>query len=447
MESEIPVILPDKVEFTGMGNPLAKASAFVNVSCPKCKSRARRETDTMDTFMDSSWYFFRYCSPKYDKGPFDKTRAEYWMPVDQYIGGIEHAILHLMYARFVTKFLADSGLTKIREPFKRLFTQGMVIKDGKKMSKSFGNVVSQEYIANKYGIDTARVFLLFLASPEKELEWSDEGVVGSYKFLKRFYNLVSENKKQIRFDKAEAKNSIGRLTLSKTNSLIKQVTEYVDNFRFNLALSEIMGFVNDISRYKDSLDKNVFGYAIKNMIAMLSVFAPHTMEELWEMIGGKNFVSAEKWPAYDEKMIDLRAEHLEKFVSDVMEDVREIIKIVGGEPEEINIYIAPEWKHVVYNEILRLADRPKNIIPTIMKNPEINKYGKEALKFIENVMKNLGRLGRIPDEKEEYQALIDSKDLIEREFKCKINILEAYKFRTDKALRAEPGKPGIEVIS
>ena len=182
--SDLPVKLPkpEKCKFTGQGNPLETCREFVETKCPKCSGKARRDTDTMDTFVDSSWYFMRYCSPDYENGPFDKKAAEYWMPVDQYIGGIEHAILHLLYARFFTKALRDLGLVNVDEPFARLLTQGMVIKDGAKMSKSLGNVVDPAEISSKYGPDTARLFILFAALPEKELDWSDRGVNGSFRF-------------------------------------------------------------------------------------------------------------------------------------------------------------------------------------------------------------------------------------------------------------------------
>jgi len=237
-EKDLPVLLPKDVKFSGSGNPLETSSSFVNCKCPKCGGKAKRETDTMDTFVDSSWYFLRYCSPKFDKAPFDKEAVEYWMPVDQYIGGIEHAILHLLYARFFTKALRDLGLCNVDEPFTRLMTQGMVIKDGAKMSKSLGNVVDPADIIKDYGPDTARLFILFAALPEKELDWSDQGVKGAFKFLNKFYSLVEDNRKNISLGKIDFKqiNSKDKYMLSLMNHLIKDVTENIEQFKFSLAI-------------------------------------------------------------------------------------------------------------------------------------------------------------------------------------------------------------------
>jgi len=440
-ENDLPVVLPEDVKFTGKGNPLETSASFANVKCPKCKGKAKRETDTMDTFVDSSWYFFRYTGAN-NKVIFDKTKAAYWLPVDQYIGGIEHAILHLMYARFITKVLKDLGLSKVGEPFKRLFTQGMVIKDGKKMSKSFGNVVSQEEIAKKYGIDTTRLFLLFLASPEKELEWNDKDIVGSYKFLTRVYNFV--NKSSFSFGSFDVKKLGNRdkIILSKTNKLIQDVTEYMDSFKFNLAIGSIMGFFNDLRKFEG--DKKVLGYAVKNLVILLSPFAPHIMEELWEKIG-KDFVSIQKWPIPETKMINKRLAKMEELVKQTKSDIHDIIKLVKKRPEKIMIYVSPDWKYEVYKEILKAKD-PKTIIPTIMKNPSFNKYGKDTLRFAQTLTKDLGRLKEILSEKEEFTALEEARNLLEKEFNCHVEIYHGYESRSPKALRAEPGKPGIEIV-
>jgi len=288
---DLPVKLPKKVKFTGSGNPLETANSFVNCKCPNCKSKARRETDTMDTFVDSSWYFIRFCSPKFGKGPFDKKIANYWMPVNQYIGGIEHAILHLLYARFFTKALRDLGLVDIDEPFSRLMTQGMVIKDGAKMSKSYGNVVDPAEITEKYGPDTARLFILFAAMPEKELEWNDKGVKGAYRFLNRVYNLINDNIKNISLDAygMDKLNEKDKFMLSKMHSTIKNVTENIENFKYNLAIGKIMELVNELSKYNGN--KKVFGECVKNLVLLLNPFIPHISEELWSLIKCKGFAS------------------------------------------------------------------------------------------------------------------------------------------------------------
>ncbi len=243
---DLPVELPKDAPFTGEGgSPLGKVDSFVNVACPKCKGPARRETDTMATFFDSSWYFLRFCSPQFDKEPFDKEKAKYWMPVDQYIGGIEHAILHLLYSRFFTKFFKDLGMISFEEPFQRLLTQGMVLKDGEVMSKSRGNIVDPDSIIKNYGADTLRLFILFAAPPETELEWDDRGIEGASKFLNRVWR-VQDNLKE------QADSSLVR-TLHRT---IKKVSEDFQGFKFNTAIAGLMELTNAI--YQSGADKDVF---------------------------------------------------------------------------------------------------------------------------------------------------------------------------------------------
>jgi leucyl-tRNA synthetase len=438
-EKDLPVLLPEDAKFTGKGNPLASTPSFTDTACPKCGGPARRETDTMDTFVDSSWYYFRFTSPGYDKGPFDKEKAAYWMPVDQYIGGVEHAILHLLYSRFFTKAMRDIGLTKVSEPFKRLFTQGMVIKDGAKMSKSVGNVVSQEEIAKKYGIDTARVFLLFLASPEKELEWSDEGVIGASRFLNRISSLGDS--KSGRGDSTSADRRI----VSKMHKTIKSVTENMEGFRFNLAIGSLMTFLNDLCKYREDPNRKILEECTENLLVMLSPFAPHTAEELWERTGHKPFVSIHPWPKPDEKLIDPSLEMMDNLLEQTREDIRNVLKLVGKKPEKIRIYVSPLWKHEVYNEILGMAKTPEKIVPTIMKGPH-GKRGPHALKFAQSLAKNAMLLRRLLTQEEELAALSENTKALEKEFGCTVHVLKADLERSEKALRAEPGKPGIEVI-
>jgi leucyl-tRNA synthetase len=279
-EEELPVILPTDVKFTGVGEtPLSTSESFIAAKCPKCGKTGKREIDTMDTFVCSSWYYLRYCDPCNTKEPFDKESIEYWMPVDQYIGGVEHAILHLLYSRFFMKALYDMDYVTYDEPFKNLLTQGMVLKDGAKMSKSLGNVVSPEEIIEKYGADTARLFILFASPPEKDLEWSDQGVEGCYRFINRVWFMV--------------------------NNTIKRVTDDVgQRFNFNTAISAIMELVNSLYHYKDKVaDENknsaLLKVAIESMIIMLAPFIPHAAEELWERVGKEGSVHDQSWPKYD----------------------------------------------------------------------------------------------------------------------------------------------------
>ena len=254
-EEDLPVILPIDIALTGMGDsPLAMSEEFANTTCPLCGKPARRETDTMDTFVCSSWYFLRFTDPKNTKAPFDRKKADAWMPVDQYIGGVEHAILHLMYARFFTKVLSDLGLCSCDEPFKNLLTQGMVLKDGAKMSKSKGNVVSPEDIIEKYGADTARLFILFAAPPERDLEWSDQGVEGCYRFLNRIWRLVEESTHVVanagKIDSGHL-NEEDREMLYVINRTVKKVTEDIkERFNFNTAISAVMEMVNALTSTK-----------------------------------------------------------------------------------------------------------------------------------------------------------------------------------------------------
>ena len=308
-EENLPVVLPTDVEFTGKGeSPLTTSKVFAKVNCPICGKPAHREMDTMDTFLDSSWYFLRYCDPKNDKEAFNFDKIKYWMNVDQYIGGVEHAILHLMYSRFFQLALYDLGLVTTEEPFKNLLTQGMVNKDGKKMSKSIGNVVSPEEIINKYGADTARLFILFAAPPERELDWSDAGVEGSFRFLSRVYRLVYDfNISNKNLPKNfEVKTNDDKAFNYVLNSTIKKVKDDIGNrFSFNTAISSIMELVNDMYKYKELKDCNaaLLGKAIEDLIIILSPFTPHICEEMWEFIGKNESVSNVSWPAFDEKAL------------------------------------------------------------------------------------------------------------------------------------------------
>ena len=310
-EENLPVLLPTDVEFTGKGeSPITTSRTFIDTVCPCCGKPARREVDTMDTFLDSSWYFLRYCDAHNEKLPFSKERSDHWMNVDQYIGGVEHAILHLMYARFFQMFLYDLGMTSEEEPFRNLLTQGMVIKDGAKMSKSLGNVVSPAEIQAKYGSDTARLFILFAAPPEKELDWSDEGVEGSYRFLNRVYRLVIEYIDEIRGDKKvpgtyEAKNDADKSLCFMLNSAIKKVTEDAGGrFNFNTAIASIMELVNEMYKYKNGeINLPLFNDAVENLLVLLNPFCPHVTEELWNRLGHEDRLYNKEWPSYDESAL------------------------------------------------------------------------------------------------------------------------------------------------
>ena len=307
-EDQLPVELPQNISITGQGgSPLAQCAKFVDVECPQCRKKARRETDTMATFFDSSWYFLRFCSARNDKMIFDKNEAKYWMPVDQYIGGIEHAILHLLYARFFTKFFKDLGLIDFEEPFIRLLTQGMVLKDGEVMSKSRGNTVDPDSVIEKYGADTLRLFILFAAPPEDQLEWNDNAIEGSWKFLNRVYNLVDQKYLVGSPHHQPPLDELDKELERERNFAIKKVTEYFEQgFKFNTAISALMVLVNKIEKYSNlsTAKLSVQNQAIKTVIELLSPFTPHLCEELWEKMGEpEGGISHAAWPAFDARVL------------------------------------------------------------------------------------------------------------------------------------------------
>jgi leucyl-tRNA synthetase len=305
-EEDLPVLLPEDIELQPGGkSPLARHESFFRTVCPVCGGSARRETDTMDTFIDSSWYFMRYVDAKNEKAPFDKEKCDAWMPVDQYIGGIEHAILHLLYARFFTKVLHNAGLTSAVEPFTRLLAQGMVNKDGAKMSKSKGNVVSPDEIIEKYGADTGRLFILFASPPEKDLDWSDRGVEGCFRFLKRVWRLVDRYAGTVSAAGGSAPPSEDEKTLRQAfHSALKKVTvDIEERFNFNTAISAIMEAVNAAYRYTRKKGENVHAGTMAEilpmLVLMLAPFAPHLGEEMWQRLGQRESVHLQSWPEYD----------------------------------------------------------------------------------------------------------------------------------------------------
>ena len=306
-EEQLPVLLPEKVEFLPTGqSPLTYVEEFIKTRCPRCGGSALRETDTMDTFVDSSWYYLRYISPKEEKSPFVSEDVNYWLPVDQYIGGVEHAILHLMYARFINKFFYDLGLINFKEPFKRLFTQGMIVKDGAKMSKSKGNVVSPDYIIDTYGADTMRLYILFIGPPQKDAEWHDEGLLGCSRFIARvlrLLDLLSQYKK----NNVDKDNPHQKLLLRKMHHTIKEVTQDLEgNFQFNTAISKIMELVNHIYKSLDTgqISKELFRQAIDTVFLLLAPFTPHISEEANKILGNSGSIFHRNWPSYDPKYLE-----------------------------------------------------------------------------------------------------------------------------------------------
>jgi leucyl-tRNA synthetase len=314
-DDQLPVRLPERVTLTGQGqSPLAGVPEFVNTTCPKCGGPARRETDTMDTFVDSSWYFYRYTDPHNDKAPFDKSKAAYWFPIDQYVGGITHAILHLLYSRFFCKVMRDIGMVKHNEPIARLFTQGMVQKGGVAMSKSRGNVVGAIDMADKYGCDTGRMYTLFAAPPEKDLEWSEQGIEGSSRFLNRVYRLIDKHAARLKsvpldldakIDMAAATEKEKSLVRRAHQTLKRVTNDFEARWHFNTSIALIMELVNALSA-QEPLDQDISPEILKTvvclLVAMMSPMTPHIAEELWEMLGNAGGLTKQGWPAYREDL-------------------------------------------------------------------------------------------------------------------------------------------------
>src|ERR1700693_2810147 len=309
-ENDLPVILPEAIDIANaVGSPLGGVPEFANATCPKCGGPARRETDTMDTFVDSSWYFYRYTDAHNDHAPFDSKTAQYWFPIDQYIGGVEHAILHLIYSRFWTKFMRDLGLIANDEPAERLFTQGMVIKDGAKMSKSLGNIVSPDEMVARYGADAARLYSLFAAPPDRDLDWQDSGIEGIQRFLGRVYRFVVRNshpghadwKKPVPVDLAPQARSIQR----KLHQPIKRVSDdFQGRWHFNPCISAIMELMNVLYASEDAIAQNIIPLPFladvqRDLVLLLAPFAPYLAHELWETLGEKGNLLKAPWPKYD----------------------------------------------------------------------------------------------------------------------------------------------------
>lgn len=410
-DEDLPVKLPEDIKLTGHGlSALADCDEFVNADCPKCGKSGKRETDTMDTFVDSSWYFLRYTDPHNTELPFSKDKADKWLPVDQYVGGIEHAVMHLLYARFFTKVLRDMGLTSADEPFKNLLTQGMVcmettkcpehgflasedIKDGKcnkcskdvvvgpkeKMSKSKKNVVDPDHIINQYGADTTRLFSLFAAPPEKDLDWSEDGMEGSARFLNRVWRLITENLEVLK--NVEAYDGSGELkgTLKDLNHMthvtIKRVTEDIERrFQFNTAISAIMELVNKLYQFekeegsKEGPSGEVFKEALNTLVILLNPFAPHMTEELWQLMGGETVLASTSWPILDESA--LTTDEIEVVVQ-VNGKVRSKISVSADATKEtveesaLNDEKVQEW--TTGKEIKKVIYVPGKLVSVVVK--------------------------------------------------------------------------------
>lgn len=379
-QEQLPVLLPADVVFKAGENPLTTSESFAETTCPTCGGKARRETDTMDTFMCSSWYYLRYTDPKNNTLPFSKEAADQWMNVDQYVGGVEHAILHLLYSRFFTKALRDFGYLKVDEPFENLLTQGMVCLDGSKMSKSKGNIVSPEEIISKYGADTARLFILFAAPPERDLEWNDQGVEGCYRFLNRVWRLVAQYGDVLKAGSEPSKSQdqkFGDLDAAakemrrQTHLAIQRVTNDVGmRFNFNTGVSAIMELVNALYLYKEQPNSHVevAREALESILILLAPYAPHITEELWSELGHEESIHSQPWPQVDEAAL-------------VQDEVTVVLQVNGKVRERIQVpaqFSAQELENQVRNlpklaewtqgkEIVKVITVPGKLVNVVIK--------------------------------------------------------------------------------
>jgi len=427
-EKDLPIKLPTDVKF-GKGNPLATSSSFVNTNCPTCGGPAKRETDTMDTFVDSSWYFFRYTDSKNTKAPFS---SDYWLPVNQYTGGIEHAILHLLYSRFITKALRDLKLTKVNEPFEKLMTQGMVLKDGIKMSKSKGNIVGIEEVTNKHGADTARWFMLSVASPKRDIEWDEKGVWSTSIFLNRiheFYTTVTSG--------SGVKD---KYILSRLNSTIQSVTESLEQLEMNTAVHSLGSFINEFIKLAPFISNKSQSEILNILPILLNPFIPHISEELHEMRNGKGLASISKWPVVNKKLIDKKAEAGEQLVRQIVRDTKEVMKLTGKQSlEKITLFISSDWKYKAYS-LVKKQKTMKDIMATPLK-----KNGKDLVKYIQRLEKRKPLIDLVLTQKDEQAIIKQNIKLIEKEFDCSVNLILSEKSKEQKARSSEPNKPGIMI--
>ncbi len=428
-EKDLPIELPMKVKF-GEGNPLETSKAFVNTKCPKCKKNAKRETDTMDTFVNSSWYYLRYADANNDKKIFNPKKANYWCPIDMYIGGKEHACMHLIYIRFYTKFLRDIGLLKFNEPAITLFNQGMLhASDGNKMSKSLGNVVDPLVTIDKYSTDSLRIFLISVASPDSDFNWDDKGVEASYKFL---------NKVVAYFDKVKVGKSSPR-SESKANKAIKEISQDMDRMRYNLAVIKLRQMFDNFEEVESKAN-------LESFVKMLTPFCPHLSEELWKKLGNKEFVSVAKWPKCNEKKIDEKIEFEEEVVLTLSSDVEEIKKLAKIEKlKSVKLIVAPKWKYKFVKEFKKAVEKERNV-GVLIKKLMVKEHGKDISKLVPMFVKSPSKVPKIVlSQKGEEKVLKDQLKSLEEQFGCKVVIELAEKSKESKVRNAMPSKPAIIV--
>lgn len=475
---DLPVLLPKDVKFIGSGNPLETSEKFVNTRCPKCGKQAKRETDTMDTFIDSSWYFFAFCDPpkESEAAPYNKEIVNYWGNVDQYIGGIEHAVMHLIYARFFTKIARDLGLHKFDEPFQRLLTQGMINKahpycpkcdafamkaemqdktckrcgtkyvlKSVKMSKSYGNTVDPGEIMGKYGADAARFFILFGASPSSGLEWSDEGVGFANKFMNNTFQLLTEKPSTYR-QKRNVRDTMVQYILNKS---VKEITENLSKIAIRNAVNSLIQFSSELNKYKgEGVIKEIYEECLERFVLLLHPITPHITEEIWEFMGKKGYLSLASWPSYNEDLITAENEFKLKLMNNTIDSINQIKLITKKEKiNNILVIIAEDWKYKFYSILISLIDKTKNqgeIMKKIMQEKEFKPHSKIISQVVAKILKNVGKFSKsILSPKEEFTFFNEIKFIIEKKYNCTAEILTEKDSKESKASQALPGRPAI----
>ncbi|WP_440990523.1 leucine--tRNA ligase [Haloarchaeobius baliensis] len=439
-DEELPVELPEFVHTTG--NPLDAAAEWQETTCPECGADATRETDTMDTFVDSSWYFLRFVSPDLANAPFDTDRANDWLPVDEYVGGDEHAVMHLLYARFVTMALADLGLLDHREPFDAVLTQGMVLgADGAKMSKSGDNGVSPERIVAEYGADTARLFVLRAARPSKDFVWREEGVQSSHRLLQRVYRMV----RSVQNEPADApETAAGRYVVRETDATVSAATDAYDDRRFERAVREVESLFALLGRYRerDDAEPGVVARGVAAVVRLLAPIAPHVCEEAWRELGQDGFVTTADWPTVANDVTDYERER--SLVENTRTDVRQILDVADiDEPTAIDVVVAPAWKHRALEVAGDVTDG--DVVGAVMADPELRAQGEAAADFATDLAAEHPGLDATLAPERERAALERAAWLIEDEFHAPVQVLAAEETDDELASKARPGRPAIHV--
>ena len=480
-EEDLPVELPEDVEFTGQGNPVKTSDHFEHTECPECGGEAHRETDTMDTFINSSWYFLRYCSPDFEDAPFDEEEANYWMNVDQYVGGVEHAVMHLLYARFFQKFLRDEGMVDQDEPFEKLLTQGMVnhpaykcpehgwlypedvedqdtcSKCGRevetemmKMSKSKNNVVRPSGLVEDHGADTARLFILRASHPNKELDWSKDGVQASEEMLERINRIVTENKELLTEEEADLEDTSleDRIVSSRIQRAIENSTEYIENYEFNLAAGEADKLLTKLYWYKQR-DANpaIFSHGVRTLVKLIAPFSPHLADELWHELGNDEYLWNGEWPEVDDRLLDKQAERVDEYFDRVSGDIRDIEEMIDGEPEKVKIIQASNWKYQAFSSVIDSIElRDVGEIMDEVLDGELKQHAQDINQMVVEAVENPGKFQeQFMKKAAETDALGENIGRWAEEFNSEIEVETEDESSEGKASRAEPGRPAIVI--